>query len=473
MGFGQVVQSPFAPYASPYTSSSLPSLGPIAGQQPSQGAQQAWQQVAQQMANEGQDANAINVAQQDFANAYSTLAQGQVIPGYVGSQGAQQIISATQQYVMLGHTVLGAYQTIVGLAQAAEQAGATPAAVAQAFGGIAMTITGVLVGVGVTAAAGVGAAIVAGLELLSTILGSSPPPGSSVCGTTVSPPVSYTVNCAYTYGQPVPGGPGSAGWNRFPDPSITADAMWFQPPVPSFTWNGANWGAVPGQSGVRMIDLAFPVYRQLECEMQGDVAAVIANPNSVSPATLAFAQFRQAFFTAWKSSMEYALNGTNPVPDWATLVQTANFWNMAHAPGDGWMIQGVGHPGTITVPLQPGSSCRTNMTPYVNMLINGVPGWSGGGPRPAGRSTSVTGNTSTSVAGLQLNTGPLLGPAGAPTSLTPTSASSSGVGGAAAIGTGALIAAGALAAGQGWIGGQIIDKAWEGLKSMAGKAFSL
>jgi hypothetical protein len=106
--------------------------------------------------------------------------------------------------------------------------------------------------------------------------------------------------------------------------------------------------------------------------------------------------FFRAFFVAWKTNAEYALNGHNPAADWQVLRHVLNIWNRAHTntqtavmqPRDkGFMrtvLTGANGQGTGETDDLP----QTAPVPYVSMLIEeynqNFPDEAGGIGKPAG-----------------------------------------------------------------------------------------
>jgi len=280
---------------------------------------QAWGEINGQLDIEGAGTTEINSAKIALTNAFEQLSTQSF-----GLSG-QDAINAAKQYVLVGQTVLGAVQTVGGLVGQLEN-GAPPLEVMQAFTG---TLIGLAAGAGLISA-GVGAAIVAGVGAILDILGSvglfgSPPPGVGVPGCNYSVPSQpdFQFGCIVAWGPKVE--PTSTQWRKFPQPGNPPDEPWFQP-IPNTSTVYGDWPQIPnGPPPIRLggpapagrpIDTGFPAYqRALNDSSNGG--------------------FFLAFFQAWQSNAEYALNGLRPQPDEQVLIHTLRLWNRAH---DGPMV---------------------------------------------------------------------------------------------------------------------------------------
>ncbi len=331
----------------------------------------AWQGVQAQLLSEN-PLNAtngvLNAAQMNFAGSWTQLEQNL---GAVDPTDLQSISNAASSLLLNGSTVKGAVQNVSGLIQGALSGNTSE---------IVQSFTGVLVsGIGLEVAAGsitlgVGAAVVAGIELFASLfqpggLFAQNPPAAEVCGAKLSAVPSYVVGCAWTFGSPTQAGPGSPDWRRFPEPGNPADAWWFSPGETGAKWtSGATtdeWQCVPSgsvASKFRPIDCAFPQYHQLECDLA--LAAMVLNPapplfGGAAPVytvnEIMLASFVHAYFGAWKANQEYALNGLAPQDDALVLGQVQKFWNDAH-PVEGAL--------TLTPRSPDPNAYKTDVTPY-------------------------------------------------------------------------------------------------------------
>jgi hypothetical protein len=401
----------------------LPDFASLIAQEPS--AATAWTQVQNQInvENAGNPANAqalLGTASQQFYTTWTQLSQN-----YPASSisDLQTISDAAGALMMNTSTIAGAVQNVQGLIQGA-QSGNVPE--------IVQSVTGTIVsGIGLEVAAGAisfgaGAAIVAGLELadaaFQALFGQSQP-AATICGNNLSAAPTFAVNCTWTFGQIIKGGPGTSGktnpyWRRFPEAFNKNDLWWYgnrtngvYTPVnsseaaqagligypSSTTWTSGlssdTWSMSLADitNNYRPIDAAFPQFHQFEC----DLAAV--NPAASLPdlggtftgtvlglsvstvysqSQVAFAKFVQAFYAAWKANAEYAINGLAPQSDAAVLAQTIKFWNDAH-PSAGAADYAINPKNTAQDAYQtdvasPGTSCSGDLGShyyYLQMLL--------------------------------------------------------------------------------------------------------
>lgn len=285
----------------------------------------AWGKVASQVNAEGGSALDLQSAQDTLVTTYSNLTTGQLA---VDSSAALQYAT---DFTMTAKTVMGAVDTFSGLVAAAKGA-SSPAQIAAAANMFTGTLVAIIGAAGAVSA-GVGSLIVAGVSCLLEIaelagLFGSDAPGYSVCGNTLSSPPSILVGCVYSI-TAKRNSNGAAAWRSFPQPGW-ASGGWYQPATQTsggffsnyvcgpVTWYGDNWSSTYISSPSRMIDVALPDYHSLEAEVPAD--------SDSSP----LADFKRAFFTAWKSNKEYAFNGLQVQPDWQVLVHTVRVWNKAH-----------------------------------------------------------------------------------------------------------------------------------------------
>ena len=429
------------PTSVPTLPNGIPNVSQAFGQLPPQ-AQQGWQLLDQQLQAEGTNPSSLAyyTAQNSYASAINSLSSS--IPS--GQISPATVIGAAQSYVAAGYTVLGSVGQIQGLINAAN-AGQATASVVQAF-------TGVLIGTAVAAGsvtAGVGAAIVAGVAIVSSLVASlfgQNKPSANVSGCKISPPPSYTVGSAYCMGDSspavppaaagaVPAGPVSAYWRRFPNLANAADQAWFKPFSQIGSWTSGSstdtWGvcytnfnqgiSINSQQS-RPIDEAFPQYRMLECEQQignlisavmipagsssvsasiqpgpGQLSNALPQPTTitVTPEMQAFVQFQKAFFAAWKANQEYAINGLAPRADWQVLVQVVYLWNNAHDPGNGFTItppSSSSSPNDVTTP----AFCSPTTPTYESLLVPTV-----------GQQDSSAAGFNVATNSITINTGPV------------------------------------------------------------------
>jgi hypothetical protein len=278
----------------------------------------AWSKIQAQLTVEGNGpaSLAAATAQEEFASVFDNIAsQLGVDPSTA--------LDAAQQYIVAGHTVLGAVDTVqkvVSAAQGGDPAGAfnilTGAMVAAA------TSTGlVTAGVGALITIGVGAA----LSILQNAgLFGSPPKGTEWCpGLFTSTLPKIQVGCVATNANVVQYG--SPYWRRFPKRSggNTNDALWFAQngSIPG-DFNTIEWAGSPNgpkaywtsYGGYRLIDSAFPDVHYL----------------AVQNVLSGLSDFADAFTQAWIANKEYALNGLKVQPDWQVLRTLLGIWNRAH-----------------------------------------------------------------------------------------------------------------------------------------------
>jgi hypothetical protein len=367
--------------------------------------QQALSSITSQMQNEGQPSLSIAGAQQAFANIVDEL---------VTNTDAGSAIQSAQSYVLGVQTIGGAVSTIAGLLQGPQ--GATTAQAAASFVGQMVGVMSLIGTVAGVSTAGIGAAIVGGLTFVleamdAAHLFGAPLGGTALCHcsegntqTNTSSPPAYAMPCPVPWGASNPNligvlsdplwdpshktgiQPGSSNWRSFPASTITAfvltvPSVWFsnwtanpswtppgqQPiyyavcPCPGGT-NGGNYYP----SALRLIDIAFPLYHQMECEMAG-MGPLVAQLSGGDPEiTSALIGFESAFFSALKANWEYALNGIGPpASDIDVLAHTIFVWNRAHAPGKGLDIQ----PSTATPWTPNGTTCDGSAPPWYAAIL--------------------------------------------------------------------------------------------------------
>jgi hypothetical protein len=295
----------------------------------------AWADINGQLTLEGADTSQINLAKTALVTSFQQLASD------IGVSGDEAIASA-KSYVMMGQTVIGAATTVQGLIQAAETG---------SFLTITQAFTGTLIGLAVTAgafSAGVGAAIVGAVGALLGILqnaGFFGTPSLDVqipgCGWFYSKP-NYLIGCVGAFNvfycsptssqvcvTPIQQAPGSVNWRLFPNPNSTTvtkgatdqttsdsdQSVWYRPQGNGL-WKGLRWD-IPGtldhpdDRNKRLVDLAFPNYQYVEALASGN-------------------EFQKAFFGAWKTNAEYALNGLKMQADELVLIHLLRLWNRSH-----------------------------------------------------------------------------------------------------------------------------------------------
>lgn len=269
----------------------------------------AWGEVNSQLNVEGAVASDIDLAKTAFVNSYEQMAQSLGVTG-------EDAINAAKQFTTIGHTVMGAIDTVNGLQQAT--AGGAPPAVVQAFTGtliaLAVSTGAISAGLGACITLGVGA-ILQGMQAL----GLWGPSGVAIPGcpsTQCNPASDLIAGCLCLWTKYPRVAPGAINWRPFPQPSVGEDARWFvqggalgaadletaQP------WHDVSFFVPPH---VRAIDAAFPHYNE--------VMTLVG--------TSAFAN---AFVAAWQANAAYPLNGLQAQPDEAVLLHALRLWNRAH-----------------------------------------------------------------------------------------------------------------------------------------------
>jgi hypothetical protein len=373
----------------------------------------SWADVQSQFTAEGNPD--IYDAATDFQSAYQQIgfATAQVDPGTIASSAAQ--------YVLMGRTAIGALAGVGGLLGAAASGTLTPQAAQQFTGMLVSGATSIAVGSGIVTA-GVGAAIVAGIALLESVIDQFIPNVVAQvgnCGLPSKPQI--VVGTMWSYDAPSnPAGPSSPYWRKFPNPQSSDDAQWFSQPSPEhiywssgqqqFNWYICNTATGTDPLPQRFIDYAWPIYRQLECEASaGAAAANLQIPSTPTPggpytqAQIAFAQFQASFFAAWKANQEYALNGLTVQLDYQVLLQTLRFWNNSHSNAQTMQLQArAGSPMASAVSTAQGpqlAPCASPMIPYEAMLVEQV-----------GSNASSDPNYDASTQSLVINIGPSLAP---------------------------------------------------------------
>jgi hypothetical protein len=233
--------------------------------------------------------------------------------------------------------------------------------------------------------------------------------------------LSFSVGCVGAYvGKTPQTSPGSVGWRHFPDPSDPLDAVWFAPiywlgpgpgmwrngtPQAGVFWSGHNGATGNGpnspntglpvpndwsQSWQRPIDCAFPSYRYLECEMYDVIpgntmgtgpmagrSGGFVTPSLVQSGIGTFTikstvtDFQKAFFAAWKTNQEYALNGFTPQDDAVVLLHLLSVWNAAHMVGAAKLVTQKGQRADLSSGAQPSYPipCNDGQPKYYESLI--------------------------------------------------------------------------------------------------------
>jgi hypothetical protein len=349
------------------------------------GAGSAWANVQATLQSEGQNPDQIGYAALSFVSCYQQFPlvnpQGQV----------GDAVSAAAAFTLGNHSYGAAVGQVADLVSAIVQGG-NPNQVFQAFTGTLMSTAGLAVAAG-SVSFGVGAAIIAGIDIIATIIGfnNPPQPVAMVGSCQVYGNTKPTIVDGYTWswGNPTTVGPSDkAYWRTFPSPTDPNASGWFTPF--SFTnifSNQISWNwtfgtihhtdvvstcfTIPTEIGKRPIEQISSeppqgggptVYRHLEAE--GFLAQqVLANsPNDT------MANFQLAYFAAWKANREYGLNGLQQRSDGAVLAQLVQTWNRGHN----------GAPVTISPstdsPIFWGAAQPSSITPYVAILLNAQAG---------------------------------------------------------------------------------------------------
>jgi hypothetical protein len=319
----------------------------------------AWSGVEGQLVAEGEsDLTGAKIAMADAFSQISSSSFGVTV---------QQAAQAAQQYVLMGQTVLGAVNMIVGMAEL--PSAARDKAVLAFTGTMIGTLTTVAIGAGAVTA-GLGAAIVLGVGAILSVMqsegliGGKPPAAGTICGVGYTSQPDFVVGCLGGWGPKV--APGSPNWRPFPEPGNATDKVWFQPG--SFgpgNWRGAFFGV--GSSGAdqrwgksgnpnppsntwRPIDEAFDAYNAV-------VEGLVPGPQG----------FPESYRTAWKANGEYAFNGLAVQPDWAVLVHTLRMWNRGHngpavqMPASWYLIQQAINNTPKSDPLVSGNTLLVNI----------------------------------------------------------------------------------------------------------------
>jgi len=349
-----------------------------------------WADILKQLKAEGVDPATpagkliVDTAQQTFVTQFTSLTSNSLGVDI----GTAKV--AAKQFVLAGQTIAGAVTNINGIIEASKS-GVPPQQVALMF-------TGTLIGLaaaGGLIVPGVGAAIMLGVGfLLKALPWGDKPAGTLICGTdengmhVVDP--KFVIGCVAVTGcdgqHPTPCQiqPGSSLWRHFPVPSSdpnSPDAGWFEPfGAPSVFWPPAApiyWSAWTNKSVfARPIDVAFPEYRQLECELANSYALPGISLKDIGFLRgAAVIAFLSAFFAAWRMNKEYALNGLKPREDWEVLLHTLRVWNRAHEPGDGFDFE-----QSTSTPIGATSrdDCTYVQSTYASMLVNKAVGGASG-----------------------------------------------------------------------------------------------
>lgn len=311
----------------------------------------AWNDVATQLRAENASPADIIAAKNAFTESYNEVT-------HVSGVSGDNILAAAKDYTVASRTVLGAIDHVDGLVHAA-QSGVLPGTVVQLFTG---TLIGALGLAGVTLSAGVGAAILVGASLVSEVLNAlfAPGKGQDICGLKWDPPPDFVVGCLGMYGPKIVSAADPySGWRSFPAPAhdavLPGIGAWLEPS--------------PSLGGRRPVDVAFPVYHQLECEAEKSYALKGTRIQELGLVRgAAVAQFLAMFASAWKSNAERAINGQNAAPDWQVLVQSVRLWNRAHEPGDPFEFARAVPKDALTSQ----EACPDELVPYVATLTDTV-----------------------------------------------------------------------------------------------------
>ena len=367
----------------------------------------AWNGLSGQV---GSDQSALYDASSDFYNAWNQLKNQGLSDTLAGNAAAS---------LGLNNNTLGGIVTgVEGLVQGA--ATGNVAEISQAFTGTLTAEVGAAVAAG-SISFGVGAAIVVGIEIVATAIGSlfgGSAPSATICGEQVTPIPTFAVGCCWSGGAATPRGPGSGGdvnglWRRFPEPSKASDAWWFTPlsvltpasinpaqTLATTRWTSSSAGpadpwAASGRSTLRPIDVAFPQYHQLECDVsaakavaalpetggtisQTGFGGIHLPPVSYTGDDVVFAKFILAYFAAWKANQEYAINGIAPkADDGDVLLHLVNLWSKARKPGATRSIvsRGTANNAYQTDVITYPSSCQGGLTNeywYIAMMLYAI-----------------------------------------------------------------------------------------------------
>jgi hypothetical protein len=371
--------------------------------------QAAVQSLTNQLTLEGQSSFDIASAVQGMGDTFDQLNQ---------QMSGTDALNSALNYTLGAKSYGAAVDMVGGLVAAA--AGAEPPAE------LLQTFSGVMVGVMVLAggvSAGVGAAIVAAVAVVVGILqqlgffpgqptGTALPdcPGITYTGQGPSyklplPGFNGASNVVYAWPDPYWQGsntglqPGAPFWRKFPvqvttgNPEAALDFFWFTPLntqgisvenwPQNLSWRPSNdskplslFFCTPNTSlgspfayGFRLIDAAFPLYHQMECETSiGEqmFVPIVGGPNVEVIQSLT--SFDAAFFAALQINWAWALNGLKPPgTDIDVLIHTIYTWNRAHAPGHGWDIQ----PDNTSQPwMANGTACSGNPPWYAAILAS-------------------------------------------------------------------------------------------------------
>lgn len=431
----------------------------------------AWNTVQTQLSAEGNNTGSLAVltAQNAFAATFDNLSsQLGVDPSTA--------LAATKQFIVAGHTIAGAVNTVQRIIQSMN--GGDPS---QAFN----LITGAMVGAAVTSGvvtAGVGALITIGVGLGLTAMASlglfgAAPSGVSLpgcgTGTTWNPAPTIAVGCVGMQGATGPSGGaneyGSPFWRRFPKKTggNANDSQWYDAVIGGFgvpqgskliQWAGSANGPVYSWSGwanPRLIDTAFSEWHYIAC-------------SSVPAGLEAFAA---AFTQAWIANKEYDLNGLKSQPDWQVLRTLLGVWNRAHDGGT-YVDLGPAAKGSLGTPSVVNGalswSCPANLPPYFQTLISDLVAQGSSSDPIFQTFYNASANT------IRIHTGSILQPANLATLLKDLGSDSGAAGASAPLSTPAKVAVGtasvatAAAVGVGilaWMKGQTfswaLNKVWD------------
>jgi hypothetical protein len=294
-------------------------------------------------------ANLFNAAEL-FGRTYRDLA-GPLNAASQAFDGAVAHTFATKTVLGAGLQIAGLVNGAMGLAEASKS-GNREAVISSTKAVVGAAVSTLLAAgaVGAPETAGISAAVALGITVFLEFgvflagLGDSGGDDGCMANPTIivgSPPSVGNRVCMI---DEVNKNPASEKWRPFPELGGTYIKTGL--PITSATVPGKSWYdfwfevlhmryrsifAHSADRDVRRIDIAFPMYVELETQAK--------QPGPVG-------DFYKAYFSAWKANRELDLNGLKSSGDEVPLIHVVRAWNLTHEPGAGYQFEG-GYIGSL------------------------------------------------------------------------------------------------------------------------------
>lgn len=292
-------------------------------------AQTTWAPLAAQILSEGGGKDELYNAALLFKDTYHNLADTM--------NAASDAFTGAFGHTFTTKTIAGAVAQVQGLASTLAVIGSLPPNDQNARFAAEKAVIGAMTGALVAASgvtAGVSAAIAVGIQIATQFIQNSniwaSAGGTTLEGCPANPTI--VVGGAVCLLDPT-ADPLSPIWRPFPEPNAVYAAT--KIPIFSATVAGRTWydfwfePVVKNGTTTRRIDLAFPMYAELEA-LARDSYVVFGQKVNLP------AEFSKVFFGAWKANRALDLNGMKPVGDEVVLAHVVRAWNLSHEPGAGY-----------------------------------------------------------------------------------------------------------------------------------------